>query len=182
MYNKALVSALKSGKLAVLRTDTLYGIVASAYDKEAVEKVYEAKARDKSKACIVLIPKISALDVFGVKLTRKQKKKTKEYWPGPVSLIFDVPRELEYLHRGNKSLAFRLPAKKDLKKLLKKTGPLIAPSANIEGQPPAKNIEEAKKYFSDKIAVYVDEGQCDGAQASKVIRLNQDGTEENIRK
>lgn len=181
MYNKALISALKSGKLAVLRTDTLYGIVASTYNKEAVEKVYEVKKRDSSKACIVLIPTVRSLDIFGVELSRAQKKKIKEYWPGPVSIIFDVPKELEYLHRGNKSLAFRLPAKKDLKKLLKKTGPLIAPSANIEGQPPAQNIEEAKKYFADNVAVYVDEGQCDSAQASKVIRLNPDGTEEVLR-
>ena len=44
-------------------------------------------------------------------------------------------------------IAFRLPAKKSLIEILKKTGPLVAPSANPEGQKPAQTILEAKKYF-----------------------------------
>ena len=61
----------------------------------------------------------------------------------------------KYLHCGTKSLAFRLPDKKSLQKILKVTGPLVAPSANPEDLPPAKTITEAKNYFGDQINFYL---------------------------
>src|SRR5690606_19478832 len=78
-----------------------------------------------------------------------------KYWPGSVSLIFDCPdKNLRYLHRGSKSLAFRLPKDKVLIKILKKTGPLVAPSANPEGKEPAKTAEEAREYFGNQVDLY----------------------------
>ena len=55
--------------------------------------------------------------------------------------------------------------------ILKQTGPLIAPSTNPQGFPPAKNIEEAKKYFGDKIDFYMDEGELtsDPSTLTKII-------------
>lgn len=73
-----------------------------------------------------------------------------------MSVIFNCSnKRFDYLHRGVKSIAFRLPEKKFLKNLIKKTGPLVAPSANPEGEEPAQNITEAKKYFGDKVDFYV---------------------------
>ena len=62
--------------------------------------------------------------------------------------------KLAYLHRGTDTLAFRLPANVSLRNLLKKTGPLIAPSANPEGQKPARTAAAAKKYFCGQIDFY----------------------------
>lgn len=78
--------------------------------------------------------------------------------------------KFQYLHRGTKSLAFRLPKKKPLRELLEKTGPLVAPSANPQGLEPAKNITEAKKYFGDMVDVYVAGGKLEG-KPSKLISL-----------
>jgi L-threonylcarbamoyladenylate synthase len=79
------------------------------------------------------------------------------------------------LHRGTKTLAFRLPSSQSLRTLLIETGPLIAPSANPEGQAPAQNITEAKKYFGDLVDFYLDGGEIHG-KASKVIKLHKDGS------
>ena len=62
----------------------------------------------------------------------------------------------------------------DLRELLRKTGPLVAPSANIEGHTPAKNISEAMVYFGDRVDYYKDDGECDNYNASKIIRINND--------
>jgi L-threonylcarbamoyladenylate synthase len=43
--------------------------------------------------------------------------------------------------------------------LLQRTGPLIAPSANFEGEPPASTIRAAKKYFGKKVDFYADAGR-----------------------
>src|SRR5204863_149383 len=69
--------------------------------------------------------------------------------------------KFEYLHRGTNTLALRLPKDESLQNLLKKTGPLIAPSANVEGLPPAKNITDAKKYFGDGVDLYIDGGEIE---------------------
>jgi len=83
-----------------------------------------------------------------------------EYWPGPVSIILPCESDkFAYLHRGTNSLAFRLPAKPELIETLKQTGPLVAPSANPEGMPPAKTIRKAKAYFGDAADFYYDKGK-----------------------
>lgn len=49
---------LKSDGIAVIPTDTLYGVVGSAMSKKAIEKIYKIKERDKSKPLIVLISSV----------------------------------------------------------------------------------------------------------------------------
>jgi L-threonylcarbamoyladenylate synthase len=55
---------LKNGKIVITKTDTLYGILADALNKNVVEKVYKIKGRKKEKPYIVLIPDISFLKLF----------------------------------------------------------------------------------------------------------------------
>ena len=154
---KIIISILKEGGVGILPTDTLYGIVGSAFSKPAVEKIYTLRKRNKRKPMIILIGSISDLKKFDILLNEKQKKILKKYWPGKISIVFPCAlKEFEYLHRGKNSLAFRLPKEQWLQELLKKSEPLVAPSANFEGEEPAKTIDEAKKYFSEKVDFYVD--------------------------
>lgn len=179
--DQKLIGLLKQGRVAVMRTDTIYGIVGSALDRETVEKIYQARRRAPEKPCIILIASAEELKNFSIRLTDAQKEKLKEYWPGPVSIIFDCADEkIEYLHRGTHTLAFRMPAPEHLRGLLRETGPLIAPSANTEGQPPAKNIVEAQNYFGEAVDCYADGGEAIGAP-SKIIKLHADGTVSIIR-
>ena len=49
--------------------------------------------------------------------------------------------------------------------------PLIAPSANLEGKPPPKNIQEAVDYFGDKIDLYVDSGEIENEKPSTIVKI-----------
>lgn len=143
---------LKDGAVGVIPTDTIYGVCASAFNKNSVEKVYELRKRNPKKPVIVLIENINDLKKFGVKISGNQKKFLSGVWPGKVSVILKCSlKKFDYLYRGTKTIAFRMPKNKELIKILKISGPLIAPSANFEGKTPAKNIKEAKKYFGDKV-------------------------------
>ena len=171
MYsNEELVKLLKNGGMAVIPCDTIYGICASALNKDSVEQVYSIKGRNPSKPCIILVA--SAGDVIDNFLLEKSMlTKTKRYWPGPVSIVIDCDlSQFNYLHRGNGSIAFRVPGVKALRDFLKQTGPLIAPSANPENSPPATTIQEAYKYFGDKIDYYLDGGTIVG-KPSRIIRI-----------
>jgi L-threonylcarbamoyladenylate synthase len=162
---------LASGGVGVMPTDTIYGVVGSALNKKIVERIYRLRKRNLKKPMIVLIGDINDLKLFGVKMNRRIEKILKSVWPGKVSVIVSCPsRKFSYLHRGTKTLAFRLPKPRWLRVLLKTTGPLVAPSANFEGEPPAKTIAEAKKYFADKIDFYADAGRMD-SKPSKLIKI-----------
>src|SRR3989338_7721616 len=186
--NKNLVETLKEGGVVVMPTDTIYGIVGLAQNEPTVNRIYKIRKRSPQKPCVILIGDIGELQKFSINLSKEQKNKLKEYWPvhnasrsdaggfESVSIILDCSNDsLTYLHRGTKSLAFRLPSLQGLRDLLLKTGPLIAPSANTEGLPPAQNISEARKYFGDLVDLYIDGGTV-VSKASKVIKLHKDGS------
>ena len=172
--NNELASVLVESKIAVIPTDTIYGIVARAEDQNAVERVYSVRQRNPSKPCIILISSISDIKNFGIEVTQFESTLA-SYWPGPVSIVVPCPAsEFDYLHRGTNSLCFRMPDVEWLIELIGKTGPLIAPSANIEGNTPARNVAEAREQFGDDVDFYMDGGDVDG-KPSKVISLL-DGT------
>jgi len=164
-----VIQMLQSGGVGVIPTDTIYGIVGSALDFEIVQRIYKLRKRNLQKPMIILIANMDDLAFFGIQPNIKTKRILKKLWPGKVSVIMPCKlKEFEYLHRGTKQLAFRLPKLKWLRALLEETGPLVAPSANFEGEPSAKTIREAKKYFGRKIEFYVDAGKLESKPSTLV--------------
>jgi len=169
-----IISILKSGGIGVLPTDTIYGVMGSALDKKTIARLYEVRKRKPTKPFIILIAAPKDIEKFGVSVSAPAKSVLSDVWPGPVSVILPVTRNKEsfkYLHRGTNSLAFRLPAKKALLEILRETGPLAAPSANIEGFPPSKNLKEARKYFGDKVDFYQG-GASRRGKPSRIIKIS----------
>jgi L-threonylcarbamoyladenylate synthase len=170
-----IIELLKAGKVGVMPTDTIYGIVGSALNQGTVEEIYILRQREKDKPFIILISSLDDLKKFEVSLTKEQQAFLGKNWPNPLSVILAVNNEkFAYLHRGKNSLAFRMPKDDKLLSILKETGPLVAPSANLAGVKPAGTIEEAKKYFGDKVNFYMDEGRRK-SKPSTIIQLYEDG-------
>lgn len=169
LSQKEIVSTLQHGGIGVLPTDTLYGVVGSALSKKAVARIYKVRKRDPKKPLIILIHSLRDPVVFGVSMTSKEKKLLKTVWPGKVSVLLPCAhKRLTYLHRGTHMLAFRVPADGALRALLKKTGPLVAPSANIEGAKPARTIGDALRYFGKNVDFYIDGGRRAGKPSTLV--------------
>lgn len=169
---------LKNGGVAVIATDTIYGIVGQALNAATVERIYMIKRRTPSKPFIILVDSIERLTDFGVALTDSLRSELGAVWPGPVSVVVPANPELSYLHRGTNELAFRMPLKPELQSLIAQTGPLVAPSANPEGLEPAKNTDEARAYFGEEVDAY-ESGETTN-KASRIIRIV-NGTTEIIR-
>jgi L-threonylcarbamoyladenylate synthase len=182
-FGKKEINQIKKGlesKPAVVPTDTIYGIIASALDKKAVLNLYKIRQRDKGKPFIILISSIKDLELFNIELDKNQLSYLKKIWPSKVTVILKCKeKRMQYLHRGSKALAFRIPDKDWLRSLIRKIGPIVAPSANIEGKKEARNIKEAYGYFGDK-AIYFDGGRL-GSASSTIISLV-DGQFKIIRK
>ncbi|MCX6702267.1 MAG: L-threonylcarbamoyladenylate synthase [Candidatus Wolfebacteria bacterium] len=171
--DKETLKILKSGGVGVLKTDTIYGIVGLALNKGVVRRIYSVKKRNPVKKLIILINSIKDLDIFSVRINSGIKKQLDSLWPGKVSVELPcLSKKFNYLHHGTKLLAFRLPQKKSLVNLLKKTGPLVAPSANPEGKTPAEDIKQAILYFGKKVDFYIDSGKVSGKSSTLVVFKN----------
>lgn len=167
---------LKKGEVGVMPTDTIYGIVGSALKPDVVENIYRLRGRTPNKPMIILVSGLNDLNDFNILLSKEQRNFLKKNWPNPLSIVLSCPSEkFKYLHRGKKSLAFRMPKDDNLPGILKKAGPLVAPSANLEKNKPAETISEAKKYFGNSISFYVDGDKLE-SKPSTVVRLYEDGT------
>ncbi|MCA9352646.1 threonylcarbamoyl-AMP synthase [Patescibacteria group bacterium] len=181
---KSLKAVIHTGGVAVIRTDTLYGIVCNAHNPHAVDRVYKIKKRNPLKASIVLVADYKQIASFGITITPEMKERLDHYWPGKVSIILpahDISVNTHYIHKGTGGIAFRMPDDPELRMMLKDIGPLIAPSANPEGEPPATTIDMARDYFGDQVDYYMDGGEVTNTTPSTIIKFSPSSDVEVIR-
>lgn len=162
------------GAIAVIPTDTVYGVVARAQDKAAVQRLYELKHRHHKPGTLIAAS-IDQLVELGI--PRRYLTAVEQFWPGPVSVVIPSVPQLGYLDMGKMSLAIRIPDHPDLQWLLGQTGPLLTSSANPPGQPVANTMEEARQYFGDLVDYYQQGGDLSGHKPSTVIRVVDDAIE-----
>lgn len=168
---------LNAGAVGVLPTDTVYGLVARALDRQATERLYRLKRREHKPGTIIAA---STQQLIALGIQPRYLTIAKQWWPNAVSVV--MPAEgLSYLHQGLDSLAVRIPKDKALQKLLLKTGPLVSSSANAPGAPVAVTLQTAWDYFKDTVDFYVDGGDYSNRQPSTVIKLNEDGSLQTLR-
>lgn len=172
--NSDLVAALTAGRVGILPTDTLYGLVAKADNQVAVGRLYDLKSRE-SKPGTLIAANVDQLVELG--LTRRYITAVDDYWPNPLSIVLPAPAELAYLTQGQGTLAVRIPAADELQGLLLKVGPLITTSANRPGQPPAVTSAAAEAVFGDVVDFYVEGGDYTNKAPSTVIRIIDDAIE-----
>lgn len=169
-----IAGALRKGNIGVLPTDTLYGIVAAAANREAVRRIYDLKKRERKPGTVVAAS-IDQLAGLGFKL--RYLKAVEHFWPGAVSIVIPCGPELNYLTQGTGAIALRVSADSGFNRLLERAGPLLTSSANRPGKHPARTIQEAELYFNDFVDFYVDGGNLSGRAPSTVIRIVDDAVE-----
>ncbi len=164
LKNREIIQSIQAGGVGIIPTDTVLGVIGSALSPDTVERIYNLKNRDKSKPVIVLIgSKKQIKEHFGLDVP----KEVSDVWPARLSIILSC-NKYPHIHRGKKSIAFRVPDRKDLVGFLQKAGPVVAPSANPEGKKPAGNIQEAKDYFGERVDFYV-KGESLTSKPSTVV-------------
>lgn len=180
ILDSAVISALQSDQLIIAKTDTIYGVLARAESKRAIERLYKVKQRPLGKSVIVLVADINDIPGLTPHMQEKYQKLATER---PTTIVVNVsPDFMQHIPHINDTLAFRVIPKSPLSELIHKVGYLAAPSANLSGQKPAKNIAEAVNYFHESVAIYVDSEDITGVERSQIIRIRECGEIEFIRK
>lgn len=157
--------AFGRGELIVIPTDTVYGIACDAFSGAAVNRLLEAKGRDRSSPPPVLVPGLPTLDALAEDVPDAARTLVKAFWPGALTLILPARESLTWdLGDTHGTVALRMPAHPIALELLSETGPLAVSSANLSGQPAARTAAEALDALGDSVAVYLEAGEVGGAE------------------
>lgn len=118
----------------------------------------------------VLIAERSMLRALTADIPRDAMALAKNFWPGALTLVLKVQKTLNLeLGETGGTVAVRVPDHDELRRLLRRTGPLAVSSANISGKPAANTVTEALEMLGDAVAVYLDGGTSAGQVASTII-------------
>jgi L-threonylcarbamoyladenylate synthase len=152
-------SAIGRGALVVIPTDTVYGIAADAFNPEAVQKLLDAKGRDRQSPPPVLVPGVSTLDALAHNVPQPVRDLVDAFWPGGLTVVLTAQPSLVWdLGETQGTVALRMPRNKVALDLLAETGPLAVSSANTSGLPSAIDVIGAEDMLGISVAVYLDGG------------------------
>ena len=152
-------SAIGRGALVVIPTDTVYGVAADAFNPEAVQRLLEAKGRDRTSPPPVLIPGIPTLDALAQDVPEPVRALVAEFWPGGLTVVLTAQPSLVWdLGDTAGTVALRMPRNQVALDLLAETGPLAVSSANTSGLPSAIDVIGAEEMLGVSVAVYLDGG------------------------
>src|SRR6266480_1622505 len=165
-------ASLRKGDLAVIPTDTVYGLAADAFSPPAVTGLLAAKGRDRQMPPPVLVGTVRAATALVEDLSASAKDLMDEFWPGALTLVLRANRNLIWdLGETKGTVAVRMPLHEITLELLKETGPLAVSSANRSGAPPATTAADAEAQLGEAVAVYLDGGPCSGDVPSTIVDL-----------
>ncbi|MFM6974676.1 MAG: L-threonylcarbamoyladenylate synthase [Agromyces sp.] len=153
-------AAIARGELVVLPTDTVYGLAADAFQPRGVERLLNAKGRDRTSPPPVLIPNIATLDAVAEEVPTLVRALTEAFWPGGLTVILHARSSLTWdLGETRGTVAVRMPNHPIAIELLSETGPLAVSSANRSGEPAARTAAEAQAMLGESVAVYLESGE-----------------------
>ena len=160
---------LNGGGVAVIPTDTVYGLAARPDCPAAVERLYTIKGREAKKPIALLASDIAAIERFGYRLTGKARELAERHWPGALTLVIGAE-------------GFRIPDHDRTRRLLAACGGVLrVTSANLSGQRPATDAPQALADVGLSADFVIDDGVSPGGVPSTVVRVREDGSLELLR-
>ncbi len=166
---------INKGGVIVFPTETVYALGADALNKAAVQKVFRLKKRMSGKPVAVFLPKSQDLKRFVKEVSPSARKLLKEFWPGPLTLIFRSKHgQMAYLTGKEGKIGVRVSSSKLVQLLLRLTiTPLTATSANLTGKQEPVSADQVLTYFDGKIDLVIDGGRSETPIPSSVVDVSE---------
>lgn len=176
------IEGLKNGKIIIIPTDTVYGLVCDAFDPEAIERIYVTKQRRPSEPLPVFFYSITHAEKW-LNMTPRIKDFLTKVWPGKVTAILPLKNEAlenEGLTKACANLPYcgvRVADYKLIKILISELDhPLAETSANISGLAPSVKIEHVLAQFEKKAEqpdIILDAGILPASKVSTVVSFDE---------
>ncbi|MDC0142169.1 L-threonylcarbamoyladenylate synthase [Candidatus Nitrosopelagicus sp.] len=164
-----IVNAYENGQIIAYPTDTVYGIGCNPFNKDSVSKIYDIKNREGEKRFPILgfskkeLEKIVEFNTIAEKISEK-------FWPGQVTLLLPIRKEINDKINNNGKLAVRVPNNECTLSILEKCKLIIGTSANISGEKSILDSDECKTKLPE-IDVLVNGGKITSLGESTIINF-----------
>lgn len=164
---------IKDGGLVSFPTETVYGLGANAFDKDAAYKVFEAKGRPSDNPLIVHLSDISQLETVARDIPPEAYKLFEKFSPGPLTVILKKKDTVpDAVTAGLDTVAVRIPSHPIARALIDAAGvPIAAPSSNLSGRPSPTKAEHVITDMNGRIDAIIDGGACSVGVESTVVEL-----------
>ena len=166
--------ALKTGRLVMLPTETVYGLAADASNPQAVARIFEAKGRPRFNPLIAHVA--NAVDAETVAVFDTSARALAEaFWPGPLTIVAPVrdrDQVCDLARAGLDSVAVRVPGHPKARAVIAAFGgAVVAPSANRSGRPSPTTFDDALEETGQAVGAAVDGGPCAVGVESTVVSV-----------
>lgn len=164
---------IAEGKVAIIPTDTVYGLATNPFKEESVRKIYEIKKRGK-KPIPLLVSSVEKAEEIAI-VDSRAKALIKKFWPGALTLVLHKkPLISSLITAGEPTVGVRMPNHKVALAIIEKAGGVVTgTSANISGEPPPSSISEISLEILENVDIVVDSGKLLGTP-STVIDLTKE--------
>jgi L-threonylcarbamoyladenylate synthase len=173
---EAAIEALRAGRLAIVPTDTVYGLAADGRSEAAARALYAAKGRDAIQPTALVFSSVETLLEFLPDLPEDAIRVSRALLPGPVTLVLpNLARRFPWLNAERPdTIGVRVPALEGpWGAVLEALGVLVATSANLPGGPDPRRLADVPPALREAAAAVVDGGELPGVP-STVIDLTDD--------
>lgn len=170
----AAAALIRAGDIVGMPTETVYGLACSAYDADAVRKVFAAKGRPADNPLIVHIADPAEWSPLVTEIPPLAQKLAERFWPGPLTMILPRTERIPAVTAGGlDSVGVRLPAHPLAQALIRAAGvPLAAPSGNRSGSPSPTTAKHMLDDMNGRIPAIIDGGDCLCGVESTVIAFD----------
>ncbi len=168
---KKAANIISSGGLVAFPTETVYGLGANAFDKQAVEAIFKAKGRPQDNPLIVHVSSVEQAEKAAEVITPEARLLMEKFWPGPLTLVMNKsPLIPDNITAGLKTVAVRMPSHPVALELIRLSNvPIAAPSANISGRPSTTNAQHVIEDLTGRIDMILDAGATEFGIESTVL-------------
>ena len=163
------LKVLRRGGLVAFPTDTVYGLAALPNDSAAIERIFEAKGRDSSKAIAVLVSGVEQLPLLTPGLTDSARQLAERFWPGALTLVVPRHPNLPEVISPYPTIGVRMPNHTFALELLRASGPLATSSANGSGGANTTTAQAVLEQLDGRIDLILDGGVTPGGVPSTVV-------------
>tara|TARA_B100001540_G_scaffold241591_1_gene216387 strand:+ start:65 stop:664 length:600 start_codon:yes stop_codon:yes gene_type:complete len=164
-----IVTAYRNGEIIAFPTDTVYGLGCDPFNSKSTSKIFELKNRDGEKKFPILGISKNELEKI-VEFNSNANKIAERFWPGQVTLLLPIRKDIVDKIENNGKLAVRVPGNECVLSILKHCKLIVGTSANISGEKSILDSNELKMKLP-KVDVLVDGGKIIGLGESTIIEF-----------
>lgn len=170
------VRVLKSGGIAAIPTDTVYGLAARALDRTAVDRVFRLKRRDVNAPLPLLLYCSDMMDMCALSPSRDVLTLAEAFWPGPLTIVVPKSKQIPSNVTGKRlTVGLRVPDHPFPRALSKKLNePITGTSANRTGNPPFTTMSKLNAEMASELDYVADAGELPIRPPSTVIDMSGD--------